>query len=210
MEEYHKINSVYKRNEDKSFIIGDWSNEYIEYLKDNIWEWTEKVNGTNIRVNWNKECQEVSFDGKTDNADISAALVKRLMKLFPANKFEQFDSSISLFGEGYGEGIRGGGNYVKDTDIKVNFVLFDVKIGDWWLRRKDVDDIAHKLNIISVPVVGHGTLLDAIDLVKTGLRSRWGDFYAEGLVMRPMSRLCTPDGKRIITKVKHTDFTLKG
>lgn len=50
MREYHKIDTLYKRDMDsprKPLIIGDWSQPVFGYLADNQWEFTEKVDGTN-------------------------------------------------------------------------------------------------------------------------------------------------------------------
>ena len=68
-----------------------------------------------------------------------------------------------LFMEGYGAKIqKGGGKYTKNQE----FVLFDVKIDGWWLRRKDVEDIGNKLGIKVVPIVGRGTLHEMIKFVR--------------------------------------------
>lgn len=40
---YHKIQSVFKRDERKKMLHGEWSRPEIEYLADNMWEFTEKV-----------------------------------------------------------------------------------------------------------------------------------------------------------------------
>ena len=51
MKEYHKIQSIYKRDEKtRKFIEGQWSLPEFEYLQNNRWLWTDKVDGTNIRV----------------------------------------------------------------------------------------------------------------------------------------------------------------
>ncbi|KKL53664.1 hypothetical protein LCGC14_2273140, partial [marine sediment metagenome] len=48
---------------------------------------------------------------------------------------------ITLYGEGYGARIqKGGGDYRKGGDV--SFRLFDVLIGETWLRRVDVEDVA--------------------------------------------------------------------
>ena len=88
--------------------------------------------------------------------------------------------------------------------------MFDVKVGGWWLKREDVEGIASKLGIKVVPVIGSGTLQQAIDFVKNGFKSEWGDFIAEGLVLRPLIELKARSGERIITKIKHKDFNHEG
>jgi ATP-dependent RNA circularization protein (DNA/RNA ligase family) len=214
MTEYHKITTLFKRDpKNMRFVFeGQWAEPELEWLKDNEWIFTEKVDGTNIRVMWNGE--KVSFGGKTDNAQIYVPLLNKLAELFdttPKRKLlrEKFASDetptdVCLYGEGYGARIqKGGGNYKKDD---VDFVLFDVKIGDWWLKREDVEDIAVTLGIKVVPIVGNGTLLEAVELVKGGLKSQWGDFPAEGLVCRPAVELKNRRGYRIITKIKARDF----
>lgn len=206
MKEYHKIQSIYKREQKQpcKFIEGEFSLPEFEYLKDNKWVWTEKVDGTNIRVMWDRE--KLRFGGKTDNAQMPVFLMERLQQLFPIDKFKSLypDISMCLYGEGYGAKIqKGGGNYNPDG---VDFVLFDVKIEDWWLERHNIEDIASKLGIETVPIVGEGTLDDAIELVRNGFDSTWGDFKAEGLVLRPKVELKNRRGNRIITKLKTKDF----
>ena len=54
----------------------------------------------------------------------------------------------------------------KEGEKKVNFILFDIKIGNTWLKREDLEDIACQLGIIIVPIVGKGTIKEAIKRVK--------------------------------------------
>ena len=215
MKEYHKIPTVWKRDPEtkfKTLIDGAWATPELEYLKDCQWVFMEKVDGTNIRVMWDGE--NVTFGGKTDNAQIPAFLVTRLQELFMPFESRKFlaatfssdgmPCSVCLYGEGYGAKIqKGGGNYKADG---VDFVLFDVKVGDWWLKREDVEDVADKLVLRVVPVLGFGTLIDGIGETERGMASEWGDFTMEGLVMRPSVELKSRNGQRIIAKIKHKDF----
>jgi len=203
MKQYHKIQSLYLRDpaqKHKRFILGQFSVPEFAYLKDNIWDWTEKVDGTNIRVMWDGE--RVTLGGKSDNAQIPALLVTALQELFPVEKFKGLDP-ICLYGEGYGAKIqKGGGRYRADQ----SFVLFDTKCGDWWLRRSDVHSLAITLEIDEVPVVGRGTLAQAEKFAGGGFLSGWGSFTAEGIVLRPEVQLFDRKGHRIITKLKYRDF----
>ncbi len=208
MKEYHKIQTVFLRDPEtkfKTLLEGQYSIPEFEYLKDNQWQFTEKVDGTNIRVMWDG-AGTITFGGKTDSAQIPAFLVTKLNERFLPQRERfaaKFDNAICLYGEGYGAKIqKGGGNYRQDQD----FVLFDVKIGDWWLQRKDVEDVAKYLELDIVPVIGSGTLQDLVGRVRTGFKSDWGNFSAEGIVARPMTELKTRSGERIITKLKHKDF----
>jgi ATP-dependent RNA circularization protein (DNA/RNA ligase family) len=210
MKEYHKIQSVFLRDpatKHRTFLIGQYSEPAFEYLANNQWLFTEKVNGTNVRVHWSGE--KVTFGGRTADAQMPLFLVYRLEQLFPMAKFAALFpypeyTDVMLFGEGYGAKIqKGGGNYKPDG---VDFVLFDVMIGGVYLERNNVEDVAAKLEIPVVPIVGRGTLNDAIEMTKGGFNSTWGLFMAEGLVMRPACELVDRRGHRVITKVKHRDF----
>lgn len=207
MKEYHKIQTVFKRNPEtkfKTLLEGDYSLPEFEFLASNQWVFTEKVHGTNIRIMFDGE--RITFGGKTDRAQIPAFLVTRLNEVFlpQLDLFkEKFADGVCLYGEGYGAKIqKGGGNYRPDQD----FVLFDVKIGDWWLQRSDVEDIATQLNLDIVPIIGTGTLAKMVEQTRQGFNSLWGNFKAEGIVARPITELKTRGGHRIITKIKCKDF----
>lgn len=208
MIEYHKIQSVYMRDpatKHRTFITGEWAMPEFGYLANNEWIWTEKVDGTNIRVR--SYADRVEFGGRTDDAQIPTFLLSRLQSMFQAELFREKlpeVGEIILFGEGYGAKIqKGGGNYKADG---CDFVLFDVMVGGMYLERANVEDIADKLGIRAVPIVGKGTLAEGIEATKAGLLSTWGTFKAEGLVMRTAVELVTRRGARIITKVKTRDF----
>jgi len=207
MREYPKIQSIFKRDEKThKFIEGEWSRPEFDYLKNNMWEATEKIDGTNIRVDWDAENDTVTFGGRTDNAQIPTFLFAKLQDLFPKEKFivAYPETSMTLYGEGYGARVqKGGGNYISDG---VDFALFDVFIDGWWLYRGNVEEIAGILGIKCVPLLGTTTLSDGINLVRNELQSHYGNFEAEGIVLKPFVMLFNRKGERIITKLKHKDF----
>ena len=209
MKEYHKIQTVFLRDPEtkfKTLLLGQYAEPEFGYLADNDWVWTEKVDGTNTRVMVSMAGGPITFGGKTDNASIPAFLVKRLEERFLPQAHllhEMFPDGGCLYGEGYGARIqKGGGNYRPDPD----FVLFDVKVGHWWLQREAIDDVAAKLSLEVVPIVGRGPLCDFVAFAREGFNSRWGAFPAEGLVARPAVELKNRAGHRIITKIKARDF----
>jgi len=213
MKTYHKIQTVFKRDpatKHKTLLEGEYSLPEFEYLKDNEWVFTEKVDGTNIRVIYSPleaGLPVIEFKGRGESSQMPATLYKALEKIFDplhgklGELFEQ--APVYLYGEGYGPKIQTAGKRYRQDQ---SFVLFDVKVGEWWLHRKSVEDIAGKLGIDVVPVIGRGTLSDMVDYARAGIESTWGDFQAEGIVARPMTELCTRAGERIITKIKCKDF----
>lgn len=209
METYHKINGLYKRD-DKGNFTQEFAQPEFGYLFNNTWVGTEKIDGTNIRIHW--DGKDIEIRGRTNNADIPAFLMDRLNTLvkemnwnnaFPPD-VENPASNVILFGEGYGAKIqKGGGDYIPNGN---DFILFDVKIGSWWMKREAVDEIATKLGIKSVPVLFRGPLWKAIEMVKYGFDSTIGTAKAEGLVLVPEIDLFARNGSRIITKLKVKDF----
>jgi hypothetical protein len=232
VEVYGKIQTLFRRDLDGSItgqkgkmIKGAWTTPELEYLADNQWTFSAKVDGTNIRVGFHNN--GIEFGGRTDRAVIPKPLMEHLNKTFTLDEMlPHFDignsTEVTLFGEGYGPNIQGGGKYRSDH----SFILFDVYFsgpdGNFWLSRENVADVAQKLGIEAVPEIGQGTLHDAIDIVSTGitftdtgaikrwgpgyLESQWGAFPEEGLVCRPVVPLFDRAGRRIITKVKSVDF----
>lgn len=209
MKEYEKIETIFKRDLDtKKIIEGQYRNKTIEYLKDCIWEFSEKVDGTNIRVVW--DGHKVMFYGRTDKAQIPSFLLTKLQELFGGNIneeiFEQLfgASQVVLYGEGYGAKIQNGGGYRDD----VSFILFDIEINGIYLERESVVGIAEKLKIEYVPILFSGTLQEGVDYVKQHPSSyiAMKDADMEGLVARPQYELKDRLGNRIIVKIKYRDF----
>lgn len=208
MKEYHKIETLYERATDgtRKLIPGKWRNETVEFLKNNRWHFTEKIDGTNIRVHW--DGHKVLFGGRTERAQIPAKLFTFLHEKFGGDEVEQiFEQKFggieaTLYGEGYGAGIQSGGAYRSD----VSFILFDVQVGDIWLKRESVEDIATTFGIDVVPFLGFGTLEDAVNFVRTNPMSRIGTAKMEGIVARPEVEVRDRLGRRVIVKIKATDF----
>jgi hypothetical protein len=204
--EYPKIPSPFKRYTEgpkRNQFTDEWTAPELEHLARLPWLWTEKVDGTNIRVHW--DGHRVSFGGRTDNAQIPTKLLTVLTDLAPEELFEQTfnDQAVTLFGEGYGAGIQAGGVYRPD----MSFVLFDVRVGLWWLRRHDTEDVAKRMGLDVVPIVHTGPIAEAIQLVRAGVRSDWDpQREAEGLVGVTPDGLLDRSGHRLIVKVKAKDF----
>lgn len=208
MNTYHKIQTVFLRDpatKYKTLLMGKFSRPEFDYLKNNKWCFTEKVDGTNIRVMYKND--KLLFAGKTDRAQLYPKLLEKLKELFlpNLNTFQDIfkGKDVCLYGEGYGEKIQSGGKYCKGQ----NFVLFDVKVDNvYYLQRHDTEDIANKLGIDVVPVIGYGTLFNMVQMVEEGFKSIWGNFTAEGIVAKPTADLYTRERERIITKLKYKDF----
>lgn len=173
---------------------------------------------------------KVRFAGKTDNAQIPKNLLKHMEEKYTDekvlaalglkdfipvgewsehkwNSYEDIPNIYTIYGEGYGEGIQSGGWYIKGGN---EFIVFDVKVNDLYLKTDARDDIATKLDAPIVPLIGYFTLDEAIDYVRKGFRSEVAENpeakMAEGLVLRTDLGLRDRMGERLIVKVKYEDF----
>lgn len=215
---YHKIDTAFKRDERGVIVPDELSRPEFEYLLCTPWRWTEKVDGTNIRLHWADGA--VTMGGRTDRASLPAKLVSAVegaglldpalwSSVFPP---DGHDSGVTVYGEGYGPGIQKGGSYRDDQAL----VVFDVRVGGWWLRPEDVADVASRLGLEVAPLVLETTLKDMIERVarfaEAGMYSAVAADHgktfddAEGVVGTPTVGLLDRAGRRIVTKLKLKDF----
>ena len=200
---YPKIETLYERDEKTHKVKpGIFKNRTYTLLKE--WQFTEKIDGTNIRCIW--QDNKLTFGGKTDNAQIHADLIRWLYENVSAVKMAEIfpHRPAVLYGEGYGAGIQKGGAY---SPVK-KFILFDVLVdGHWWLSWENTCDVAAKLALDVVPYLGAMSLEQATEMVRNGFASKLGNATpAEGVVGGPAETLFDKNGARLITKLKTKDF----
>lgn len=210
MIKYEKLETIFSRDMSgtKKLMPGVFRDSTVEFLKDVQWDWTEKVDGTNIGVIW--DGYGVSYQGRTEKAQIPMCLLDKLNELFGTPEAEEIfeeefgDRTVILFWEGYGNKIQGvGRKYIPDG---VGFILFDLYIEGNYQPRESVERAARSFGIPVVPVVGRGTLDEAVEFVKGHPQSTLGNLPMEGVVCRPMVELRDRCGNRVITKIKWKDF----
>lgn len=203
----------------------DGTNMRIEVTKVPVWDGGiegRMINGVEFKVR---------IAGKTDNAQIPKNLLKHMQEKYPNEKvlaalglkefipveewenehnwltYEQIPNIYTIYGEGYGEGIQSGGWYIKEGN---EFIVFDVKVNDIYLKTDARDEIATKLGAPIVPFIGYFTLDEAIAFVRKGFRSHVAQNpdakMAEGLVLRTDLGLRNRMGNRLIVKIKYEDF----
>lgn len=211
---YPKIETLFDRDAD-TFKVVPTSLRWPEFSLVNRWYLTEKIDGTNIRVGLSPDGR-VTFGGRTDKAQIPGPLLAYLEETFPAERVAAAftpGAEVVLFGEGYGERIqKGGGDYRPG----VAFRLFDVWIGGWWLNAADLDDVAAKLGIRTAPCVGRAVRFDSFPTTADALREILAESVvaaeegrgrvAEGIIARTDPLLLRRDGRRLMWKLKLSDF----
>lgn len=218
--EFEYLRGLKWRGEEKV----DGTNMRIEVTKEEVWD--DPMEPSVLEgVKFN-----VRIAGKTDNAQIPKNLLKHIQEKYPNekvfaalglkefipvdeweehkwNSYEDIPNIYTIYGEGYGEGIQSGGWYIKGGN---EFIVFDVKVNNIYLKTDARDEIATKLGAPIVPLKGYFTLDEAIDYVRKGFRSEVAENpdakMAEGLVLRTDLGLRDRMGERLIVKVKYEDF----
>lgn len=222
---YHKINAPFERSKDGpdkgKLISGAWCRqEFGALASSHIWLFTEKLDGTNIRLEWGHgwlesfpPAAEFTIRGRNEESQIPPRLMDALRALRPqvcrglAGLFE-YPTSVTIFGEGIGPNIQKGG-HLYEGGVH-DFVAFDVAVNGRYQDRDRMIQITDACGLKRARVVGSGTLYDAMNLVTEGLASAHGDRMAEGIVARTMPDLYARDGSRVITKIRANDFPRGG
>ena len=228
---YQKINTIFMRDVNNIIMpYNDFVSPELEWLRNCKFDATEKIDGTNMRIEVSCKLIEgelrmvVEYKGKSDEAQIPPHLYKFMVETFPKEKVlaaldlpeiitdtvlaekEWGIPKYTIYGEGYGVKIQNGGNYISNG---VGFIVFDVKVNDWWLLRNNVAEIAEKLGAPMVPYMGQFTIDEAIEFVRKGFKSTIAEnkeYLAEGLVLTSPYGIKNRKGERIIFKIKHNDF----
>lgn len=231
MKTYPKIDSLFNRDpETFSVIEGNWRRP--EFAIVDAWTITEKVDGTSIRIQFNRtpdpatdgreHLYSVEVGGRTDKAQMQPMITAVLREVVgraidgavQSLMSEHSLSSLTLFGEGYGAKIQKvGARYRPDN----GFTLFDVLVNDSaWLDEDKVTEVASRLDVERVPclLLGSGSRVwqtrEVINLIKSGdmrsLVSSDEDFEPEGVVAKAAVPLFNARGERVMWKLKHSDF----
>lgn len=233
-----KIKNLFKRDPETDIIIGDsYTKNVFKYI--DYWTITEKIDGMNIRVHANK-IGDFLIGGKTDRVQIPDDLVENIESMLKPEDYDgvtfaksayilevldDFGYSgydVTLFGEGYGPGIRNGEHYREDK----SFILYDVCFTrddgvEFFAPPAEVEQIADKLGIPCVKMYHEASFVGAIYLVEVlagypfmpdimpkaiqEIASEYDWYTPEGIVCYPSEPLYDSFGERIVFKLKVKD-----
>lgn len=209
---YPKLETLFERKDD--FSVDTMKFRRPEFPLIRSWVLQEKIDGTNIRIEFNMyDDRHIRWNifGRTDKAQIPEELDLNIRDHFD-DQFHIVErimrdhnlSELTLFGEGYGPKIQNGGDYAAEQ----KFILFDVAANDRWLGVKEVQETAEQLNLDHVPILGEDAMInDAIIICKNGFKSQLSDKkMAEGVVAKTKVPLYDRRGERICWKLKNRDF----
>lgn len=167
----------------------------------------EKIHGTSAHISY-KEGKVGFFSGGAKYEDF--------IKLFDVPTLEEKfkekvppDRPIVIYGEAYG------GNMQKMSATygpKLEFVAFDVRIGDTWLsvpraeyicRELGLDFVAYNKIQVTLSAIDTERDADSIQAIKNGMGS---GHMREGIVLRPLEEYIKNNGRRVIAKHKRDEF----
>jgi hypothetical protein len=212
MREYSKTDNLYKRNPKKKseLIVGDYTRPEFAHIVS--WWVTEKVDGTNVRL-WFDKDENSEYRGRTDNAHFSPVQHEFMNNLRDSIKEDAVSlihrfglDELLIFGELYGPKILSGGNYSDSLEFRA----FDMMVNDKvWLRPDAVEENAADLGLTMVPNLGMMTTAQIFFMVAGGFKSTFAknkDFDAEGVIAQPAVNLYDQRGERVKFKLKHNDL----
>lgn len=218
--EYPKIDTLYNRDDRHFVIAGQLRRPEFGIIKG--WSLTEKIHGINTRVTL-FDSGEIEYGGKTDDAIILPELLEYLKRTFtpevlkaalwlPNKTIPKF---ATIYGEGYGpKMMSGSGKYRKDVSFRLFDCLIEGVNGSWWLERSSIEDVARKLGIKCVPIIGYidhlpETAQDLYMILSESVVAReesgTGEL-PEGIVANSHPFIYDNKGNRLIWKLKMKDF----
>lgn len=212
MREYPKTDNLYKRNPKKKseLLIGQFTRP--EYGLINSWYVSEKVDGTNVRLTFDK-VGDYEYQGRTDNAQFTIGQENFLDDLCfnigaaVRESIAHFNLDfMTLYGELYGPRIQAGGNYSDN----LGFRMFDILVnGKTWLGPSAVEANAKAFGVDLVPSFGIMTTEQIFSLVSGGFVSTFSqnrEYAAEGIVAVTPVPMYDQRGERIKFKLKTKDL----
>ena len=166
----------------------------------------EKIHGTSAHVTWRNGVLTFFSGGESHD---------RFMGLFDMSalesRFEELGHfEVTVYGEAYGGRCQGmSGIYGKE----LQFIAFDVKVGDVWVSVPDMYQIADSLGLEVVDWHLIDTDIDTLNEHRDrpseqAKRNGCGDDKPrEGVVLRPPIEVVKNNGSRIISKHKQDTFS---
>lgn len=175
----------------------------IAHLAPLEWIPRRKLDGANVRINWDGE--QALWNGKTNNFVAPHQLTDYMNNTFFEEIFEEKfgrDCNVTIFGEYMGPKVQGNELNLYEPEV----IIFDVNINGFWQPKDNVIQIANYFNArtcydFSVECGGPMSLVAIINKVSRGFFPNW-----EGIVATPAVECRNQRGERIIVKVKARDY----
>lgn len=170
---------------------------------------TEKVNGTSASIDYDaSQGGDASIKFHPGGADYQTFLAlfdrARLLAAFRAMGHRR----VRVYGEAYGgTQVQNVSNYGPN----LNFIVFEVRVGETWLNVPNADNVAGKLGLEFVPYELVDCTLEALTRERdrpsvVAERRGQGVKKREGIVIRPLHELRRSNEERVIAKFVGDDY----
>lgn len=163
----------------------------------------EKIHGTSAHITL-KDGQLTFFSGGEKHANFVVLFDAEALKA----KMELVGTEVVVFGEAYGGSQQGQKWRYGD---KLKFVVFEVKVGDYWLNVPNADQVCQSLGLEFVYYKMIPTDMASIDAERDAPseQAKRNGVVApcprEGVVLRPVIELLKNNGERICAKHKRDE-----
>jgi len=214
---YHHIDAPTKQDEEYGKATKKWRlllpndggdeiyrSPLVGYLSTSLWSYSRKVDGENMRVQWNGE--QALWNGKSNAYQCGSDITEYMNNVFQEEIFEEKfgrDKNVVIFGEIMGPKVQ-------TNELKLDspsFIVFDVNINGTWLCPGDVCSIADYFGLNTCYTymdggLGHSDTLE--NLIKRVAGGEFKDW--EGIVATPLVEIRDQSGGRVIVKIKNRDY----
>lgn len=175
----------------------------LAYLADSLWAYSRKIDGENIRIQWDGE--QALWNGKSNSFQCSAEFTEYMNSTFLEEIFEEKfgrEKVVTIFGEKMGPKTQGNELGLEKDEL----VIFDVNINGTWLGKDNVREIAKYFGArttydLTDTTDNPYTLRELIEMCSNGAFEGW-----EGIVATPLIELRDQAGRRVIVKIKNKDY----
>jgi hypothetical protein len=206
---YLKIPNIFTRDPKTHQTTEEFSEDAFKYLYKATWYALEKIDGTNICVNW--DGHRVSYTGRQEKSTFTPEQKAVLDDMFMTTAFEELcestfgEKTATVFGEFAGKTIQKVGSLYNPDNF---FIAFDVVVGETWCQLETAVEICRGLGLDFV-YYKEDTLENIVSEIKE--KNTTQSFYnpaapLEGYVCRPRVNLFDYKGKPVRVKVKHESF----
>lgn len=186
-------------------VADTYRSPLLAYLARFPWVYTRKVDGENIRIQWNGE--QALWNGKSNKFQCSADFTDYMNSTFLEEIFEEKfgrDKVVTIFGEKMGPKTQRNELGLEKDEL----IIFDVNIDGTWLCKQDVKDIAGYFGARTVldfmPSTDDDLALQLKTLIEMCADGRFKDW--EGIVATPLVEMRDQAGHRVIVKIKNKDY----
>lgn len=175
----------------------------LAYLANSEWDYSRKIDGENIRIQWNGE--QALWNGKSNAFQCSAEFTEYMNNTFLEEIFEEKfgrEKVVTIFGEKMGPKTQGNELGLKKDEL----IIFDVNIDGTWLGKDDVQEIAKHFGArttydLTNTTDNPYTLRELIEMCSNGAFEGW-----EGIVATPLVEMRDQKNQRVIVKIKNRDY----